>query len=175
MKTEIYPPANEYSTQWVIVMTFADQESLDHWLESPERDEAVARIPEEIRYSVEKMPSGFGAWFAGLTRDGMRLKICRDGRWRRLLPSPCTPAVMLQSMFVSPWLNGILGLSFAMLVLNAVVVSILQWALVPPLMSVLRRWLLTPFRKAPLFNLGTALGMAAILICLAALFRLFAG
>jgi uncharacterized protein len=176
VKTEAYPPCDGHSDQWVFVLTFTDQDSLNRWLKCPQRAAALAMMPTEMgSFSMEKMPAGFGAWFADLDRDGNAADDLPGWKMVMIVTFALYPTVMLQSLFVTPWLIGWLGMAFTMLILNFVCVSILQWGLVPPLMTALRRWLITPFSKAPLLNVCIALGMAVILVCLAMLFRPFSG
>lgn len=176
VKTEVYPPADDRADQWVFVLTFSDRESLDNWLESSDRAAVLATIPREMgSFSIETMPSGFGAWFAGLDRGDNGANDLPGWKMVAIVTFALYPTVMLQTLLVSPWLGSLLGMAYSMLILNVIVVSLLQWGLVPPLMTSLRRWLFTPFGKAPLLNVGVALGMAAILVFLATLFRQFSG
>lgn len=178
VKTEVYPPTEANADRWVVVMTFANQGDLNRWLESPERADCLAKKPAEMgSYSVEKMPGGFGAWFAGLDRTSNGrgdVPVDRLPGWKTALVVLLAlyPTVMLLTLFVYPWLTGI-GLAFTILIGNILIVSILQWILMPPLMAILHRWLVTPPSKSRLLNLSGALGIAAILGCLAVLFHAF--
>jgi len=176
VKTQVYPPADADSDQWVAVMTFADQFSLNHWYESSERIDRASKISEEIgEFSVKKMPTGFGAWFARLDDDDDAASDHLPG-WKMVMVVLLAlyPTVMLTTAFVNPWLSG-LGLAVTILLGNIVSVSLLQWLLMPQLTSVMQRWLRTPFAQAPLLNVGGVLGITALLGCLTMLFRLITG
>lgn len=180
VKTEVYPPAEKDSDQWVIVMTFADQKSLDRWFDSSERIDSVSKMRDEIgTFTIKKMPAGLGAWFAGLDRGENGLDdapLDQLPGWKMVMAVLLAlyPIVMLTMTFLNPWMSG-LGLAVQVLIGNALSVCLLQWVLMPPLTAAMQRWLRTPFSKAPYLNLGGALGIAAILGCVTLLFRQISG
>jgi len=177
VRTEVYPPADPDSDQWVVVMTFADQDCLDRWFESPERIRRISKMREEIgEFSVRKLPSGFGEWFAGLDPNDGGAPVEQLPGWKMVLAVLLAlyPTVMLITIFINPWLSG-LGLASTILIGSAISVCLLQYALMPALTSAIRRWLRTPFNDAPLLIAGGALGIVAALGCLAVLFRQFTG
>ncbi len=156
--TEVYRPGRVQSDQWVVVMKFRNQESLDRWLDSEERADCLTRIPVQINSSVDKMPAGFGVWFAGLERaesasNGAPVDEIPGWKMFMAVLLALYPAVMLLTLFVSPWLSSA-GMAFTMLIGNALSVGLLQWVLMPSLMIAMRRWLTTPFATSPLLNLG---------------------
>ncbi|TWU08648.1 hypothetical protein CA54_38840 [Symmachiella macrocystis] len=174
VKTQVYPPAATDSNQWVAVMTFADQDSLNRWYESSERIDRAAKISEEIgEFSVKKMPTGFGAWFARLDDDAASDQL---PGWKMVMVVLLAlyPTVMLTTAFVNPWLSG-LGLAVTILLGNILSVSLLQWVLMPQLTNFMQRWLRTPFAQAPLLNIGGVLGITALLLGFTMLFRLITG
>jgi uncharacterized protein len=65
--TDLYPPADGGDPDWVAVIHFEDQESLRRWIDSSIRAEWTRKLSEEIGdFRLRTLPSGFGAWFAGL-------------------------------------------------------------------------------------------------------------
>ncbi len=175
VKTQVYPPAAADSDQWVAVMTFADQDSLDRWYESSERIDRAAKFNEEIgEFSVKKMPTGFGAWFARLDDDDAASGQLPGWKMVMVVLLALYPTVMLTSAFVNPWLSG-LGLAVTILLGNILSVSLLQWVLMPQLTNYMQRWLRTPFAQAPLLNIGGVLGITALLVGFTMLFRLITG
>lgn len=175
VKTQVYPPADANSDQWVAMMTFADQDSLDRWYESSERSVQAAKISEEIgEFSVKKMPTGFGAWFARLDDDDAASGQLPGWKMVMVVLLALYPTVMLTSAFINPWFSG-LGLAVTILLGNILSVSLLQWVLMPQLTNFMQRWLRTPFAQAPLLNIGGVLGITALLGCFTMLFRQITG
>lgn len=179
VKTEVFPPTGEDSLEWVVVVHFQNHERLMAWLESPQRAERVAQLEASVgtSFSMKTLEGGFGAWFAELSRAH-----AANSRGRRDLPPgwkmalvvllALYPAVMLLTLFVSPWIEGF-GMSFSMLVSNALSVSILQWGLMPRLTHVMHPWLSASPQDRPLLNFGGAAGIVAGLVAVAALFHYF--
>jgi antibiotic biosynthesis monooxygenase (ABM) superfamily enzyme len=169
--TEIYPPLDQRQ-EWVVILHFDDQKTLQDWLTSPTRAEWVARRPYDSRdYRLKTLPSGFGPWFAGLTEDGGPLP-----HWKMILTVlfGLYPTVMLLAIFLAPYTQR-LGLAAAMLISNAASVCFLEFVGTP-----ITRWLLRPWLRAGGKEGRTTslVGLVLILVSLvgmAALFRLVTG
>lgn len=58
-----YPPMPGDDT-WVTQITFESQESLDRWMSSAERIEALKDIRSLVPDEVKVLPTGFGQWFS---------------------------------------------------------------------------------------------------------------
>lgn len=177
VKTEVYPPAEKDSDQWVVVMTFTDHASLERWFECPERLGRVEKVIEEIgSFTIKKVPTGFGAWFARLDADGEEAAVDGLPGWKMVLVVLLAlyPTVMLTTIFINPWISA-LGLAGMIMVGNALSVCLLQWALMPPLTAALQRWIRTPISNAPLLNIGGAVGIVAILTGMTFLFHTISG
>jgi len=180
VKTEVYPPAEKDSDQWVIVMTFADQRSLDRWFNSTERIDSVSKMRDEIgSFTIKKMPAGLGAWFAGLDRSengqgDASLEQLPGWKMVMVVLLALYPLVMLIMTYLNPWIPNV-GLSVQVLIGNILSVCLLQWVLMPPLTAAMQRWLRTPFSKAPYLNLAGAIGIVAMLVAATLLFRHIAG
>jgi antibiotic biosynthesis monooxygenase (ABM) superfamily enzyme len=170
--TEIYPPSSPQEA-WVVVIHFDELQTLKAWLDSPQRDEWVAKIPCEVRdFRLKMVPAGFGAWFAGLTEGGGPLP-----HWKTALTVlfGLYPTVMLLNLFLSPQTRRF-GPAVATLIGNVVSVAFLEWLGTPRLITPL----LGPWLRAE-GNGGRAtsvVGLALILGALALmtfLFRLVTG
>jgi antibiotic biosynthesis monooxygenase (ABM) superfamily enzyme len=171
--TEIYSPVGQQE-EWVVILHFDDPRSLQGWLDSPTRADWLAKRPCEIgNYRLKTLPSGFGAWFAGLTdASGDAL----PPSWKIALSVLLAlyPTVMvLVILGVAP--PGRFGLSVAMLISNILSVTILQWAVTPALNVVLARWLRANGRDGRRVTLVGLVLILATLGVMAALFRLVTG
>lgn len=137
--TDVFPPADGRTGDWVVLIHFEDDESLARWLESPERARRLENLRSKVgEFDLKTFRGGFGAWFAG------------QGHGAGAAPTPWKmvmtvvlglfPTVMLLSIFVGP-LTSPLGLAASMLIGNALSVSILQWVVMPRLTRWLGPWL----------------------------------
>jgi hypothetical protein len=156
-----------------VVIHFDGPETLRRWLDSPVRAEWIEKRRNELgEFRLKTLPTGFGAWFAGLV-NGSEAAL---PSWKIALSVLLAlyPTVMVLAVCVGPYLSP-LGLAVSMLVSNALSVAILQWAVTPALDPLLRPWLRANDQRQRAFSLG---GLAAILLLLggmAVLFRLTAG
>jgi antibiotic biosynthesis monooxygenase (ABM) superfamily enzyme len=171
-ETEIYPPS-AHQEEWVVVLHFDDLRSLQGWLDSPRRAEWVAKLPCERRdFRVQMAPAGFGAWFAGLTRDGGRLP-----HWKMALTVlvGLYPTVMLLNLLLSPHTQG-LGPAVAILIGNVASVAFLEWLGMPFIITpLLGPWLRARGKEQRTLTLiGLVLVLAAVAL-MTILFRLVAG
>jgi antibiotic biosynthesis monooxygenase (ABM) superfamily enzyme len=169
--TDIYP-ADANQNEWVIVLHFVDEKSLQNWLTSPVRDEWVKKLKAKAStFRVETLSGGFGAWFVGKENQGK----AGPAGWKMVLTVVLGlfPTVMLLSLIVGPYTAG-LGFAVSMVIGNFMSVSILQWGVMPILTKVLAPWL-----NADSKQLGVSIGGAAIVLFATALltviFTLIAG
>jgi antibiotic biosynthesis monooxygenase (ABM) superfamily enzyme len=173
--TEVYPPADKSQSQWVIVIHFEDRQSLDHWLDSAERAEWVAKLDHNIAdYKLKRLNDGFGPWFA--SEFGESTAQIPAG-WKMALSVllGLYPTVMLLTIFVAPFTSRF-GLAMSLLIGNAMSVSILQWLVMPTLTRVLKPWLNAPVARSHLrLTLAVSLAIGAILVSFAAIFRAITG
>jgi uncharacterized protein len=157
--TEVYPPAGG-KDEWVVVVHFNDVQALQGWLDSPQRAEWIAQLPQESRdFSLKLLPAGFGSWFAGLPDDGGPLP-----HWKMFLTVllGLYPTVMLLTFFLSPHTQRF-GLAIAMLLGNATSVAFLEWLGMPVLNRWLGSWLRANGKETRAFSLvGLALMLAAL-------------
>jgi antibiotic biosynthesis monooxygenase (ABM) superfamily enzyme len=170
--TDVYPPAESQQLEWVVVIHFESPEALQRWLDSPVRAQWLEKIRAEVGdFRLKALPTGFGAWFAGLVDEPNATP-----SWKIAASVMLTlyPTVMLLAIAVGPYLSP-LGLAVSMLISNALSVSILQWAVTPVLRPVLAPWLGANERRQRAFSFG---GLFVILLLLGGMtlgFRLMNG
>lgn len=171
--TEVYPPAGRGQEEWVVLVHFDSPETLQRWLDAPERAEWLAKMRAEVgEFRLRAMPTGFSAWFAGFV-DGPGVS---TPSWKIAASVLFTlyPTVMILTILVGPYLTP-LGLALSMLISNVLSVAILQWAVTPVLNPVLASWLNANEDRQRLFSLG---GLLLILLLLGGMtigFRLMVG
>jgi len=158
---DVYPPFDPQQIEWVVVIHFDSHEHLQRWLDSPVRAEWVKRLRREIGdFRLKTLPSGFGAWFAGMV-NGSETPL--PPRWKMALTILLTlyPTVMLLTVFVGPHINP-LGLAVSMVISNALSVSTLQWIVQPALNPLLGPWLRANDKQERAYSLS----MLAVLLLL---------
>ena len=130
--TDVYPPAGGQRNEWVAVIHFEDDESLERWLNSPVRAQWVDKLRAEVgEFELKKLPGGFSAWFARLNAPADEIP---SWKMATTVFFGLYPTVMLLTIFVAPYTSW-MGFSYSMLIGNALSVSILQWIVVPMLMK----------------------------------------
>ena len=167
--TDVYPPADNLRDEWVVVIHFDDEESLQSWLDSSVRAQWVEKLQAQVGdFELKALPGGFGLWFAGVDR-------CPEEApppgWKMALTVllGLYPTVMLLTLFPGPYTQP-LGLAFAMLIGNALSVSLLQWAVMPVLNVLIAPWLKANSDKQKALSFG---GLLVIFVLLAGLALLF--
>jgi uncharacterized protein len=172
--SELYPPADDKSQEWVGIVHFIDAESLERWINSPVRADWVKKLRAEIGdFRLKTLPSGFGAWFAGLETGP-------DGgpppSWKIAMTVllGLYPTVMVLALVVGRFLSP-LGLAFAMLISNILSVSLTQWVVIPPIMKVLGPWLRANGPDQKLLSFGGLILLWLLIIGIALAFRTVAG
>jgi uncharacterized protein len=163
-RTDLYPPADNSSDEWVVVVQFDDRNSLQHWLDSPQRAEWTKKFKQELgEYRLKTLSAGFGQWFVNPGDDS---DAALPASWKMALTVwlGLYPTVMTLTLLVAPYTRS-LGVAISILIGNALSVSILQWAVMPALIRVLRPWLKAPRAAGWAINLG---GAAFVLLALAA-------
>jgi antibiotic biosynthesis monooxygenase (ABM) superfamily enzyme len=165
--TDVYPPADGGRDEWVVVIHFDDEKSLRGWLDSPARAGWVEKLRGRLgTFELKALPGGFGPWFAGLARGP-----AAPPSWKMVLTVllGLYPTVMLLTLFPGRFTRP-LGLALAMLIGNALSVSILQWFVMPVLTTLLAPWLRPPADKQRVYSLA---GLVLVLVLLAGLALLF--
>ena len=135
--TELIPPSEDRPEEWVAILHFDDQPSLERWLDSPVRAEWVKKLRDEIGdFELKTLPSGFGIWFAGLATGPDHPP---PASWKIAMTVLLWlyPIVMLLYVLIGPYLNA-LGIAASMLISNTLSVAIGQWVTMPVLTNVLR-------------------------------------
>jgi len=162
--TDLYPPAEGVSDEWVTVIHFEDDESLRTWIDSSERARWVEKLRKSVgEFELKTLTGGFSEWFTGVTRKSKQA----PAPWKMVLTVllGLYPTVMLLTIFVGPYTSR-LGLAVSMLIGNALSVSSLQWIVMPVLTRTLAPWLETDSRRARAVTLG---GLALVAMLLAGL------
>src|SRR5262249_8159209 len=136
--------------------------------------EWIKKLREEVgEFQLKTLPSGFGAWFAGLETGP-------DGdpppSWKIAMTVllGLYPTVMVLALLVGPHLS-LLGLAVSMLISNTVSVAATQWLVIPPLMNALGPWLRANAPKQRAYSLCGLIFLWFILGGLAVLFRIVSG
>jgi uncharacterized protein len=138
--TELYPPADDRHQEWVAVIHFNDQESLQRWIDSPVRSDWINRLRSEVGdFQLKTLPSGFGAWFAGL-QTGPEGEPPPSWKIAMTVLLGLYPTVMVIALLLGKYLAP-LGMAWSMLVSNVLSVALTQWVVIPPLMNALGPWL----------------------------------
>jgi antibiotic biosynthesis monooxygenase (ABM) superfamily enzyme len=172
--TELYPPADDRQQEWVAVIHFDDQESLKRWIDSPVRAEWTKMLQDEIgSFQLKTLPSGFGAWFAGLDTE---TEAETPPSWKMAMTVllGLYPTVMLLALLVGRQLNP-LGMALSMLIANALSVATCQWVVMPPLTKALGPWLHASAPDKRLLSFGGLLLIWLLLGGLVVLFRAVTG
>ncbi len=172
--TELYPPADDRTQEWVAVIHFDDHKSLERWLNSPVRAEWTKKLRDEIGdFQLKTLPSGFGAWFAGLV-TGPEGEPPPSWKIAMTVLLGLYPTVMVLALLVGPHLS-FLGMALSMLIANVLSVALTQWVVIPPLMNALGPWLRANAPEKRVISIGGFVLVWLLLGGLALLFRLVAG
>jgi uncharacterized protein len=167
--TELYPPPDDRHSEWVAILHFDDHESLEGWLDSPVRAEWVTKLRSEIGdFQLKTLPTGFGAWFAGL-ETGPEGDPPPSWKIATTVLLGLYPTVMLLALLVGRHLSP-LGMAVSMLIANTLSVATCQWVVMPPLMNALGPWLHANGADKRGLSIG---GLALIWLFLGGLVMLF--
>ena len=167
--TDIYPATSLRPGVWVVVLHFDEDRSLQQWLDSPTRAEWVAKLTARIgTFDVTPLAGGFGVWFAEQSERGKP-----PPGWKMVATVLLAlyPTVMLLTIFPGPFVQP-LGFAVAMVIGNALSVSLLQYVVMPVLTRILRPWLAANLPEQRNFSLAGLGGILALLAILVIVFRL---
>ncbi|MDR3636018.1 MAG: hypothetical protein P4L84_19605 [Isosphaeraceae bacterium] len=171
--TNIFPPTDGQREEWVVIVNFEDDASLNAWLESPVRGEWLKELWEKVgEFDLQRLSGGFGPWFAGAS--GSRGE--GPSAWKMALTVLLAlfPTVMLLTIFVAPY-TAPLGLALSMLIGNALSVSILQWGVMPVLTRLLGPWLSATYARQKAVTLAGSFAIFLALGVLVVIFRQVTG
>lgn len=174
--TDIYPPVGEGQHDWAVVVHFDDEPALQRWLAAPVREQWLAKIRTELGEGrLTTAPGGLAAWFAGRVAGSDRPV---PAGWKMVLVVllGLYPTVMLLTLFFpGPYLEPLLGRPVAMLIGNALSVSLLQWVVMPFLNAWLGPWLRADWKRQRGLWIGGLVLILLLLAGLTGLFRLVTG
>lgn len=171
--TDVYPPAEPVTQQWVIVVHFEDANSLHRWLDSNERRDWTNRLPAGVgNFSIKTLPTGFGGWFAGMIGPEQSL----PASWKIAISVllGLYPTVMILGIFLDPHTTRY-GTAVSMFLGNISSVVILQWLAMPRITKLLQPWLQSNAKENPGIVYGGLAAIVAVFIGLVLMFRLFTG
>jgi antibiotic biosynthesis monooxygenase (ABM) superfamily enzyme len=172
--TEVYPPAEPQLTEWVVIIHFDAPAALQHWLDSPVRAEWIANVRDEVgEFRLKPLPQGFASWFTGETA-GPAVTLPPSWKIALTVLLGLYPTVMLLGIFTGPYTSP-LGLAVSMLIGNALSISLLQWAVMPVLNTVLGPWVQANADKDKVLSIGGLFLILLLLGILTILFRLVTG
>jgi antibiotic biosynthesis monooxygenase (ABM) superfamily enzyme len=166
--TDVYPPAGPQRDEWVVIVHFADEESLRAWLDSPVRAEWIEKLRAECGgFELQALAGGFGPWFA----DRLRGADAAPPSWKMAFTVllGLYPTVMLLTVFPGRYTHP-LGFAFAMLASNALSVCLLQWVVMPVINVLLAPWLRANTARQRALSAG---GVVLILVLLGGMALLF--
>jgi antibiotic biosynthesis monooxygenase (ABM) superfamily enzyme len=169
--SDVYPPSDGQSDQYVVVIHFDNETSLQQWLGSPLRAEWVAKLRARAGdFDLQALPGGFGAWFTGQSRKGQAPP---PPAWKMVVTVVLGlfPTVMLLAIFPGPY-TARLGFAASMLIGNFLSVSILQWVVMPALTKALGPWLRANGDKQRAFSVVGTLLILLVLVGLVFVFRM---
>jgi antibiotic biosynthesis monooxygenase (ABM) superfamily enzyme len=172
--TDVYPPGDGLRDQWVVVIHFNDEQSLQGWLSSSVRAQWVEKLRAHVGdFDLKALPGGFSSWFTGL---GPCIEAATPPSWKMALAVlfGLYPTVMVLTLFPGPYTQP-LGLAFSMLIGNALSVSILQWLVMPVLNKLLGPWLKANSDRQRALSIGGLILIVVLLTGIAFLFRPITG
>jgi len=172
--TDVYPPAEGQGDEWIVVIHFDEAATLKVWLDSPVRAQWVEKLRETIgSFDLKVLSVGFGPWFACLTPEAGTTP---PPGWKMALIVllGLYPTVMVLTLFPGPYVSP-LGLALAMLIGNALSISILQWAVMPALNHLFSGWLLANTPAQWVLSVSGSAVILGLLAVLALLFRQVTG
>jgi antibiotic biosynthesis monooxygenase (ABM) superfamily enzyme len=172
--TDVYPPAEGRDDASVVVLHFEDEQALGQWLDSPTRAWWVQKLRARVGdFELQKLPGGFGPWFAGLRR-GPDAPPTPGWKMALTVLLGLYPTVVLLPLFPGKYMAP-LGVAVSLLIGNALSVSLLQWAVMPVLTTLFAPWLHARADKQPALTVGGGVLIALLLAGLVALFRQLTG
>lgn len=173
-RIDVYPLAVNQHVEWVIVIQFADETSLQVWLDSSVRARWVEKLREQCAdFELKALPGGFGSWFSRL-HGGTQEQPTSEWKMALTVLLGLYPTVMLLALFPGPYTEP-LGLAFAMLIGNFLSVAILQWAVMPVLIALVAPWLKADPDTQKALSIGGVIGILAVIGGMALLFHQITG
>lgn len=124
-------------------------------------------------FQLKTLPSGFGAWFAGL-ETGTEKETPPSWKMAMTVLLGLYPTVMLLAVYVGRYLNP-LGMALSMLIANTLSVATCQWVVIPPLTHALGPWLHANAADKRVLSIGGLILIWLFLGGLVVLFRALAG
>jgi antibiotic biosynthesis monooxygenase (ABM) superfamily enzyme len=145
---------------WVVILRFDSDTSLQQWLDSPERQKLIEEASAFTEESHTRIaPTGFDHWFP------LRGAASRPAPWKEnmLVIALLYPIVFLFGFYVqTPWLEGWAGLRFYSALFVAKIITVLILAYMVPWVSDRLAWWLSPTLPTTRSNAAGAALMVAV-------------
>jgi antibiotic biosynthesis monooxygenase (ABM) superfamily enzyme len=131
-------PPHQLETGWTTVLRFDSVETLDGWLDSPQRAALVAESEELIDgFVAQRVNTSFPGWAPADPATGKPPNMWRTAS---LVLLTLFPVVMLEVKFLNPLLRG-LNPALGTFAGNAISVSLTTWPLMPLAIRGFRGWI----------------------------------
>ena len=137
IRTELVEPTPGTQDDTAVVFSFTERRFLDHWLDSPERSDLLARLDPLVEGErTVNVVGGFAGWFPSDGAGGT------PRRWKQaaLVLLALYPTSLAIGVMRDAWWPD-LDAPAATLLGNAIGVAVLSWLLMPLLTRAFRRWL----------------------------------
>lgn len=147
----VQSPKTSQGRYWMTLLQFDTPENLDHWLSSPERQDALKEaMPLISSLESHRIISPYGGWFSSIANKGGV-----PAAWKQsmLVLLVLFPVVMFELKYLSPWMDQF-NLAFGTFIGNAISVALLAWPLMPIAIKLLSWWLIPNSQR----HLGVTLG-----------------
>lgn len=167
---DVYPPTGNQRDEWVVVVHFENEKSLQEWLDSDVQAQWVDKLHARFgNFELRPLSVGFDSWFPCLGDSP-------PPSWKVALAVllGIYPTVMALTLISGPYTQP-LGMAVGMLIGNVLGITILQWAVMPALNSLLAPWLKANSEEQRAFSIGGLFLILALLVGLALLFRQVTG
>lgn len=165
----VQAPQKGHGRNWITFLQFDNQENLNRWLASEER-ETVLKEAKPLIESLEshRVISPYAGWFAKVSTGAKPPAL-----WKQtmLILLVLFPIVMLELKYL-PLLIGSLNLSLSTFIGNAISVSLISWPMMPIALFFLGWWLVPKKGKELSYTLlGTGIIVLLYLIEIAVFWK----
>lgn len=161
VKEELYPPVPGLNPEWVTILSFKDRQSVDRWLNCPEREKLLEDLKPLVNdYTIEHIGTGLEGWFDLGGETSVEIPA-----WKQVLTVlfALYPTVMLLTLYVTPVFHR-LSMNWVMLIGNLMSVSILTYFLMRFVSRAFQWWTNPKVPSAKTDALGAAVIIGLLLI-----------
>lgn len=134
----LYVKAPQQGRNWITFLRFDNQENLNRWLASPEREQVLSEAKPLIEaMESHRVISPYAGWFDSVTTAGEPPSVWKQSMLVLLV---LFPIVMLELKYL-PILTGGFNPSLATFIGNALSVALISWPMMPIVLFFLGWWL----------------------------------